>query len=192
MTVEAELQDVGTNQPSGQEPVAAIGRGSATAPRPPARHGGWRRQRGQSLVEFALTLPLLLILVFGIIDFGNGLRAYIALTNGVREGARYGAIGNPLGSPATSCVGLDNTTVVGRVCTSIGNLNKAAMQSVSASCQLPAGGTDPTCSPGNSIVVQANYRYNFITPLGDLMHFFTGGALQSHLDLSSSANMRLE
>lgn len=160
--------------------------------RGPAWPRGRRRDKGQSLVEFALTLPLLLILVFGIIDFGNGLRAYIALTNGVREGARYGAIGNPLGSPATSCVGLDNSTVVGRVCTSIGNLNKAAMQSVSASCQLPSGGADPSCAPGNSIVVQAHYRYNFITPLGDLLHVFTGGALEKHLDLSSSANMRLE
>ena len=47
------------------------------------------RQRAQSLVEFAFMLPLFLILVFGIIDFGMGLRAYISVAQATREGARF-------------------------------------------------------------------------------------------------------
>ncbi len=47
------------------------------------------RERGQSLVEFALTLPILLLLVLGTIDLGMGFRTYIALTNAAREGARW-------------------------------------------------------------------------------------------------------
>ena len=54
-----------------------------------------RSQRGQSLVEFALVLPILLILVLGIVDFGMGLRAYVTLTNATREGARFAAVGEP-------------------------------------------------------------------------------------------------
>ncbi|NIR94732.1 MAG: pilus assembly protein [Gammaproteobacteria bacterium] len=47
---------------------------------------------GQSFVEFAITLPLLLLLLFGAIDLGRAFHAAIALTNSAREGARYGSI----------------------------------------------------------------------------------------------------
>jgi hypothetical protein len=47
-----------------------------------------RREHGQSLVEFAITLPVLLLLVLGTIDLGMGFKTYIVLTNAAREGAR--------------------------------------------------------------------------------------------------------
>ncbi len=56
-----------------------------------------RRVRGQSLVEFALALPLLVLLVAMAADIGRAFTAYIELGNMAREGARYGAI-----SPATA------------------------------------------------------------------------------------------
>jgi Flp pilus assembly protein TadG len=51
-----------------------------------------RRREGQSLIEFALVLPLLLILVFGIIDFSIGLYDKAVITNASREGARAGIV----------------------------------------------------------------------------------------------------
>ena len=51
-----------------------------------------RRERGQSLVEFALVLPILLMLLCGIIDFGWVYYNQIALSNAAREGARYAVI----------------------------------------------------------------------------------------------------
>ncbi|MRS04774.1 pilus assembly protein, partial [bacterium] len=48
----------------------------------------------QSLVEFALTLPVLLLLVFGIIEFGRILQAWLALENGARFAIRYAVTGN--------------------------------------------------------------------------------------------------
>src|SRR5688572_5807913 len=50
----------------------------------------WREpeQAGQSLIEFAITLPLLLLLVVGTVDLGAGFKTYIVLTNASREGAR--------------------------------------------------------------------------------------------------------
>ena len=48
-----------------------------------------RRQRGQSLVEAALILPVLLLLLVGVVDLGRAMSAKIALTNASREGARY-------------------------------------------------------------------------------------------------------
>ena len=45
--------------------------------------------RAQSMVEFALTLPVLLLLIFGIIEFGRVLQAWLALENGARFAIRY-------------------------------------------------------------------------------------------------------
>jgi hypothetical protein len=61
-------------------------------------HGGDvdRRQedrgQGQALVEFALVVVLLFLLLFGIIDFSRLFFAYATMSNGVREGARYGIV----------------------------------------------------------------------------------------------------
>jgi len=48
--------------------------------------------RGSAAVEFAMVLPLLLLLVFGIIDFGRMLNAKITLNEAAREGARSAAL----------------------------------------------------------------------------------------------------
>jgi hypothetical protein len=48
-----------------------------------------RSDRGASLIETALVLPLLLLLVGGIVDFGFAFNNYITITNAAREGARY-------------------------------------------------------------------------------------------------------
>jgi hypothetical protein len=47
-----------------------------------------RSQRSQSIVEFALIAPILLLLLFGIIDFGRLIYVYATLTQAVNEGAR--------------------------------------------------------------------------------------------------------
>lgn len=48
-----------------------------------------RKQRGQSLIELALLLPLLLILVIGALEFGRLFYTEIVITNAAREGAYY-------------------------------------------------------------------------------------------------------
>lgn len=50
------------------------------------------KEKGQGLVELAIILPLLLIILLGIIDFGRVFYAYVAITNASREGARYGSL----------------------------------------------------------------------------------------------------
>jgi Flp pilus assembly protein TadG len=51
---------------------------------------GLRGERGSIAVEFAILAPLFLLLVFGIIDFGHALYMQQMVSNGSREGARYG------------------------------------------------------------------------------------------------------
>jgi Flp pilus assembly protein TadG len=48
-----------------------------------------RRSLGQSLVETAIVLPILLLLLAAVVDFGRAFDASIVLTNACREGARY-------------------------------------------------------------------------------------------------------
>ena len=51
-----------------------------------------RRGSGQALVEFALILPVFLVLMMGVIDFGAALYTDNAIQNGAREGARFGSV----------------------------------------------------------------------------------------------------
>lgn len=51
-----------------------------------------QREKGQSLLEFALVLPVLLIILAGILDLGRLYFAYVAVTDAAAEGAAYGAI----------------------------------------------------------------------------------------------------
>lgn len=143
----------------------------------------------QSLAEFALTLPLLLILVFGIIDFGLGLRAYISLSSGVREGARYAAVGNPAGTFTSGgsgeCDGSTQTTVVGKVCSNMKGLDLDDVQDVSVT--YPNGKI-----PGNSVVVSADYNYQYITPIKGIVNVLSGGSLGGSIPLSATTDMRLE
>ena len=52
-----------------------------------------KNQSGQALVEMAIILPILLILIFGIIEYGRGFAAYLAVTTAAREGARIATVG---------------------------------------------------------------------------------------------------
>lgn len=51
-----------------------------------------KNQTGQAIVEFALVLPLLLILIFGVMEFGILLYDKAVITNASREAARYGIV----------------------------------------------------------------------------------------------------
>ena len=55
----------------------------------PARRGA---ESGAVLVEFALTLPILVVLMAGMFDFGLALQKYQVVTNAAREGARMGVL----------------------------------------------------------------------------------------------------
>jgi len=50
---------------------------------------GQRKSRAQSLVEFAITLPVLLLLFSGLVEFGFALNYYLSLLDATRESARY-------------------------------------------------------------------------------------------------------
>ena len=53
---------------------------------------GARRQRGQSLVEFALVFPLIALVIFGAIEMGRAVYIYNTLANAARQGARVASV----------------------------------------------------------------------------------------------------
>jgi Flp pilus assembly protein TadG len=153
-----------------------------------------RREEAQSLAEFALILPIFLILVFGIIDFGLGLRAYITVAQATREGARFGIVGNAAGTfsagGAGDCNGSTTTNIVGKVCSTINGLDLTHLQSVTTVCADTS--TTPPCNPGDSIEVHAEYRYHYITPVKALVTVLSGGSLPNYITVSSTTTMRQE
>src|SRR5262245_23877242 len=67
-----------------------------------------KKRNAQGLVEFALVLPILLLVLFGIIDMGWIAFNFSQLYNGVREGVRYGSVKgfNPAVTQYTDCAGI--------------------------------------------------------------------------------------
>jgi Flp pilus assembly protein TadG len=63
-------------------------------------------ETGQTMTEFAIVLPLLVVLLFGIIQFGILFNNYVTLTDAVRSGAREGAVSrndaDPTGAATTA------------------------------------------------------------------------------------------
>lgn len=133
-----------------------------------------RRQRGQSLVELALAIPLFFILVFGIVDFGLALKDYITVTNSVREGARFGIVCN------------SDSAIQGRVHDYSDDLIDTSDVSVAWKDADTNAAVDP-CTTGSYLEVTAKYQYAFITPLGSFIEDLSGP-----LTLSSATRMRVE
>ena len=61
-------------------------------------HRGLREERGTSMVETALILPILILLLFGIVEFARAFNAQVTLTHAAREGVREYALNNDLGA----------------------------------------------------------------------------------------------
>jgi Flp pilus assembly protein TadG len=69
--------------------MTAVGKGSDAPMTRMRRHGA---DRGSAAVEFALLLPVLMLIIFGIIDFGRYMNARIVLSQAAYEGARAAAV----------------------------------------------------------------------------------------------------
>ena len=130
-----------------------------------------RGERGQGMVDFVLVLPIFLLLVFAIMDFGLGLHAWLTVTNSAREGARLGAVRGT------------EPQIVQKVQDTATSLDKSKMTVTVTNAQ----GT-----PGQSVVVNVDYQYNLITPLSKIMGIVSKGKIGPTLTFSSKADMRLE
>jgi Flp pilus assembly protein TadG len=68
----------------------------------------WRSRAGQSLVEMAMVLPVLVFLTFGLLDFGRAYYFQVSITNAAREGARVGILNIYTGPQTPNCSTTNN------------------------------------------------------------------------------------
>ena len=120
-------------------------------------------------MEFALLLPVLLLIVFGIIDFGRALNAQETLTQAAREGARLAALNQP--------------NVVSRTQAAATGLSPVAV-TVTA---CPAG-----AGPEVSATVSVTYVFSFVTPVGAVAGLIGGSGLGSPIALTAQGAMPCE
>ncbi len=100
------------------------------------------RERGAALVEFALLLPVLVLLIFGIVEFGRAYNASVTLTHATREGVRELAISRDAGSAVA--------------------VTKSAAPTLDP-LQITVVTDD--CTPGEPTRVEATYPFHYSIPL---------------------------
>ncbi len=147
---------------------------------------GVRRVRGQSLAEFALVAPILLLAFAAAADLGRGFYAYVAIENAAKEGAMFGSRA-PLCDDAAAFGCADPNNVRWRV---QAELREQGVRDLSGNelvptiqCVAAAGGARGdlrTCTEGDTYSVSLTYTYRPLTPII--------GSIVGDLDLSSTAH----
>ena len=126
------------------------------------RPHGRDRSRGQSLVEFAFVLPILLVMVAGAVDLGRMFYGYVTIESAAREASFYGASRPECDVSSASCPNPSNVTW--RL-----NQDLSGLQGVTWTVQCKdAGGTakaNSACAEGDSYLVGVNYPFQLVTPI---------------------------
>lgn len=147
---------------------------------------GWSRQEGVAMVEFAIALPLLLLLLFGIAEFGRMLFQYNSLLQAGRDAGRYAA------SEAWNAT-LGRVELSGELQTRVKNVAVYGVPSV----QTGAATAVPGLTTGQVQVsalgtdhVQVSINYTFQPVIGTVLPSFTGDSVPLNVLLTSSVVMR--
>ena len=133
----------------------------------------WTNERGAELIEMAIALPLLLLVVLGIVDFGFLFQRYLVLTNAAMEGARVAVLPGYSIADAQSRATTYATT--GGVPTPV--------NAVATAVSLPGAGGGTW--PGMQITVTHEYQYQYIGPIAGLF----GGSFRS-VTLTAQSTVR--
>lgn len=153
--------------------------------------------RGQTLVEFALVIPVFILLLFGLLDLGRAVYSNNTLSQAAREGARLAAVeANWVGKSGSDCtaptcpattLGLkaDVTTAVNHMAVGLGVISSSQ---VTLTCDSrPSTGPSPDCALNNGttniVTVRVTYTYQPMTPIL--------GQLFSSIGLAASASMTI-
>ena len=125
-------------------------------------------ERGAALVEFALVLPLLLVVIAGIVDFAFLFQRYEVITNAAREGARLASLSAPF------------TYSDAQVNTRVRDYIKAGLNMTDLSPVQPTSGQ----------LVTVTYRHTFLL-LGPMLALING-SWGTNMNLVATSQMRRE
>jgi Flp pilus assembly protein TadG len=124
-----------------------------------------RRRRGQALVEFALILPLLILLMVGILDFGRAIFAYNSVSNAARTATRVAIVNQHLGAIEQAA-----------------RAEAVTLEPLTVDVTYEAGCTTPEV--GCIVTVAVEYTYQSATPII--------GSLVGDIVIGSDAKMPVE
>lgn len=134
-------------------------------------------EAGAALVEFALVLPLLLLILFGMLEFGKAFNYWIDQTHLANEGARWAAVDkNPGGGSLQEYIASQANT---------SELRDGGTDSVPGAIEICIDFPNGTSQVGDPVRVTASAAYNWLPFLGDRVGV-------SSTAISASATMRLE
>ena len=147
-----------------------------------------RSPRGQSLIEFALVAPIIMVFVLAIVDFGIAIDRRAALDHSVREAGRFAAVGGDLfatGVPATEA--------------EIKAITEDQSQGIADATGLPdsdnfievcyedANSNGFVGDVGDNVQVSVHYKHDFVTGFTEIFN-----TSLSSIVMTPSANARLE
>ena len=104
-----------------------------------------KSEQGQTMTEFALVLPILVVFLFGIIQFGIAFNNYVTITDAARAGARKAAVSREDANRVSDCQNA--------VLAATDNLNMT-QPGAGISCTF-----DPSIQQGTTVQVQVQYPY---------------------------------
>lgn len=140
-----------------------------------------RRPSGQSLIEFALVLPIFLVILFSLFELGRALVEYNSLANAAREGARAGIVPTKTVTEITQAARSSTVTA--------GALPAVEVLAFRSGTQL----ADPaTRTSGDSLQVRVSHTF---VPIFFIAGGFSPsgiGGLGVQIPMSSTARMRVE
>ena len=117
-------------------------------------NGIFKKDKGQAAVEFALVLPILLLIICGIIDFGWILGNRLLVSYCTREGARYGSV---VASETNS-----TSLITQRI------LNVAPAYAKDG-LTINVAFSDPVDPQDGDVIVDVSYKANVLTPIGQII-----------------------
>ena len=130
-------------------------------------------EAGAEVIEMAIVLPLLMVLVFGIVEFGFLFQRYVFLTNVAAEGARVAAL------PGYTEPDVKARVAAYALASAITGVNATSVAS-------PIAGPGGTTWPGSKVTITYTYTFQFIGPLVRLV----GGSTAANVTLTSSSTVR--
>ncbi|CDF58760.1 TadE family protein [Thermobrachium celere] len=124
------------------------------------------KRKGQALIEFSIILPILLLIVMGIAEFGMILNSYLTIQTASREGARIGIIG------------ADDNEIVQAVYKSTQSIDKRKIN-------ITITPSSTNRKSGDTLKVRVEYEYDLIIPI-------IKNILGNKIELSAETSMRVE
>ena len=136
-------------------------------------------ESGAAAVEFAIILPLLVIFLFGIIEFSIMFYDKAVITNASREGARAGIV---FADPRPDAAEIQSV---------VNNYSNNLLITFGTP-NLQISPPTPCVDPGDELIVTVTYEYDFLIVPNILAAFFSGGAFSDGSTIGATTKMRCE